>query len=58
MGGDHLWDAIAAVSQIVGLVLVFATLAYLAIEIRQNTASVNTARYETITTGFNVIEGV
>ncbi|MEM7468523.1 MAG: hypothetical protein AAF387_16760 [Pseudomonadota bacterium] len=35
--------------------LVFATLIYLAKEVRQNTANIDAARYETIMTGFNDI---
>ena len=50
------WEAIAAIAEVIGLIVVIASLIYLATEIRQNTASVNTARYETITTGFNDID--
>lgn len=47
-----------AIADLVGALAIVATLVYLAIEIRQNTASVNTARYETITAGFNDINCV
>ena len=33
------WEAIGATGEVVGAVAVFATLVYLAIQIRQNTAS-------------------
>ena len=52
------WEAVTVGVEIIGLVVVLATLVYLAIELRQNTASVNTARYETITTGFNDIDEI
>ena len=52
------WDAVAAMAEVIGLLLVIASLIYLTKEIRQNTASVDTARYETITTGFNDIDAV
>ena len=50
------WDALAAIGDLVGALAVVATLIYVAIEIKQNTDGVNTARYETITTGFNDID--
>jgi hypothetical protein len=34
MGGDHLWDAIGAVSEGLGSLAVFITLGYLAIQVR------------------------
>ena len=37
------WEAIGAVGEIVGAIAVFATLAYLAIQIRQNTGAVRAA---------------
>jgi hypothetical protein len=50
------WDALAAIGDLVVALAVVATLIYVAIEIRQNTDGVNTARYESITTGFNDID--
>jgi hypothetical protein len=37
MGGDHLWDAIGAIGEIIGASAVVFTLFYLAIQVRQNT---------------------
>ena len=37
------WDAIGAISEVVGAIAVIATLAYLAVQIRQNTDSVRSA---------------
>lgn len=34
MGGDHLWDAIGAISEALGAGAVFVTLAYLAVQVR------------------------
>jgi hypothetical protein len=42
MGGDHLWDAIGAIAELIGAIGVILTLVYLAIQIRQNTTSVRT----------------
>ena len=52
------WEAIAAVGQLVGALAVLATLIYLAVQIRQNTAAVATATYESAMTGFNDINVV
>ncbi len=49
---------LGALGELVGAVAVVATLVYLAVGIRRNTDSVNTARYETITLGFNDINGI
>ena len=37
MGGDHLWEAIGAIGEIVGAIAVVITLLYLASQTRQNT---------------------
>jgi hypothetical protein len=50
------WGAISVGVDVIGLAILVSTLAYLVIEIRQNTHSVNTACLETITTGFNDID--
>ena len=34
MGGDHLWEAIGAVGQMLGSIAVFVTLGYLSIQVR------------------------
>jgi hypothetical protein len=52
------WEAIAAVGELVGAVAVLITLIYLAVQIRQNTATVATATYESTMTGFNDINVV
>ena len=54
-GKSMNWEAVIAITEVVGLIVVLGTLFYLAVELRQNTASVNTARYETVSTGFNDI---
>ena len=36
MGGDHLWDALGAIGEIVGALAVVATLGYLAIQVKQS----------------------
>ena len=38
MGGDHLWEAIGAVGEILGAIAVVLTLVYLAVQIRHSTA--------------------
>jgi len=52
------WDAISAVGQMIGAAAVLITLIYLAIQIKQNTAAVATATYESTMTGFNDINVV
>ena len=52
------WEAISAVGQLVGAVAVLITLIYLAVQIKQNTAAVATATYESTMTGFNDINVV
>lgn len=52
------WDAIAAIGEVLGASAVFVTLVYLALQIRQNTAAVATATYESTMTGFNDINVV
>ena len=51
MGGDHLWDAIGAIGELVGAAAVVATLAYLAVQTRTNTAAVNRATTQSILAG-------
>lgn len=53
MGGDHLWDALGAVGELVGAIAVVATLGYLAVQIRQNTNAVKAASHHAITDFFN-----
>ncbi len=45
------WDAIGAIGEILGAIAVLGTLIYLAAQIRQNTASVTTATYESMVSG-------
>ncbi|MGI9263487.1 MAG: hypothetical protein ACR2QU_01075 [Gammaproteobacteria bacterium] len=52
------WEVIAAIAESVGAVAVLITLIYLAVQIRQNTAAVATATYESTMTGFNDINVV
>lgn len=52
------WEAIAAVAELLGVLAVFVTLIYLAVQIRQNTAAVATATYESTMSGFNDINVV
>ena len=52
------WEVIAAVSESIGAIAVLITLIYLAVQIRQNTAAVATATYESAMTGFNDINVV
>ena len=49
------WEAISAISEIVGVTAVMITFIYLAVQIRQNTAAVATSTYESVMTGFNDI---
>ena len=48
---------LGAIGELVGGVAVIVTLVYLAMGISRNTASVDTARYDAITSGFNDING-
>ena len=52
------WEAITAITELLGVTAVFASLIYLAVQIRQNTAAVATATYESTMTGFNDINVV
>lgn len=47
------WEAVGAVGEILGALVVLLTLAYLARQIRQNTAAIRTQTYEAVMTGFN-----
>ncbi len=49
------WDAIGAIGEVLGAATVFATLAYLAVQIRQNTHSISTSIYESAMSGFNEV---
>ncbi len=49
------WDAIGAIGEILGAIAVLGTLIYLAAQIRQNTASVTTATYESMMAGITDI---
>jgi hypothetical protein len=47
------WDAIGAIGEVVGAVAVFATLLYLAIQIRQNTAQSRASSHHAISDSLN-----
>ena len=49
------WDALGAIGEIVGAVAVVVTLAYLAVQIRQNTKAVKATSHHAITDSFNSI---
>ncbi len=49
------WQAIGAIGEILGAIAVLATLIYLAAQIKQNTASVVTATYESMMSGITDI---
>ena len=52
------WEAIGAIAELLGAVAVIVTLAYLAIQIRQNTRSVTTATYDSVLSAFNDVNTV
>ena len=47
------WDALGAISETVGAIAVVVTLAYLAVQIRQNTRTTQTASHHAITDSLN-----
>lgn len=49
------WDAIGAVGEIIGALAVFITLAYLAIQIRQNTKTVQASALDSSVSGISAI---
>jgi hypothetical protein len=49
------WDAIGAVGEVIGGVLVLATLFYLARQIKQNTRETRSSSYHQVTDSFNAI---
>jgi hypothetical protein len=51
------WEAIGAIGSIVGSVAVVCTLAYLALQMKQNTKALTTSMYETAMGGFNEVIG-
>jgi hypothetical protein len=52
------WDAVGAIAEAVGAAGVLITLAYLAIQIRHNSASVDASTEDGVTSGFNDINNV
>ncbi len=48
------WDALAAISETIGAIAVIVTLAYLAVQIRQNTRAMQTASHHAITDSLNL----
>ena len=55
MGGDHLWDAIGAIGEIVGAIAVLTSLLYLAVQIRQNTASMKSSTFQNAVTSISEV---
>jgi hypothetical protein len=49
------WEAIGAIGEILGAIAVLGTLIYLVAQLRQNTASVTTATYESMMSGITDI---
>ncbi len=49
---------LADLGEFIGGVAVVATLAYLAVQVRQNTSAVSMATYESISGGFNQVNGI
>jgi hypothetical protein len=47
------WEALGAIGEVVAAVAVIATLGYLAVQMRQNTATVATSTYESVMSGYN-----
>ncbi len=47
------WDALGAISETIGAIAVIVTLAYLAVQIRQNTRATQTASHHAITDSLN-----
>ncbi len=54
-GGNRNWEAIGAIGEILGAIAVLLTLIYLVAQIKQNTASVVTATYESMMSGITDI---
>ena len=52
------WDAMGAVGEVAGAIAVFATLLYLAIQIRQSNRAATTQTYDSIISGFNDVNMV
>ena len=48
------WDALGAISETIGAIAVIVTLAYLAVQIRQNTRATQTASHHAITDSLNL----
>lgn len=47
------WQAVSAIGEMIGAIAVLVTLVYVAVQIRQNTAAVATATYESVLAGWN-----
>jgi hypothetical protein len=52
------WDAVGAIAEVVGAAGVLITLVYLAVQIRHNSASVDSSTEDGVTSGFNDINNV
>ena len=44
MGGEHMWEAIGAIGEVLGALGIIVTLVYLAMQIRQNTLAMEEGR--------------
>ena len=49
------WEALGAIGEVVGAIAVIMTLGYLALQIRQNTASVRTSTQQQLATVFSTL---
>jgi hypothetical protein len=52
------WEALGAIGELAGALVVVLTLFYLAVQIKQNTLAVKTSSHHAITDSFNVINGL
>jgi hypothetical protein len=52
------WEAIGAVAEIVGATAVVASLLYLSVQVRQNTAAATTQTYDSVIAGFNSVNAL
>jgi len=52
------WEAIGAVAEVGGAAAVVATWVYFAKQVRQNTSALVTVTYDSVTSGFNDVNGV
>ena len=58
MGGDHLWEAIGAIGEVVGALVVAVTLVFLVVQVRQNSKAINATITHGNITGFNELNSL